>query len=230
MRMLRLTWTAILFAAIATIAPVRSPAQGEANVTIYVVQCPADRNSPPTLEIGTAALTLAAAHFAAAPATVAPIGDGIYKVTLTAPEGNRAFRVSSGHCSQIVESGLIAGHSRELSAATLPKVMRLFSFANGIAGLLPVPAESAFLVSQNGSRRYVEVQDGAYYLQRVPPEKYTLLLELHGGFRSAIPLDLTKAAETGLIRNDIGITEFRKHLGEILASGGTEESCYWCLP
>lgn len=195
-------------------------------LVIEVIQCPIDRAEAPSIQI--ASVNESAPLFHQAKASTAKIEDGFYKLVVSAPVGNVALRLRSKHCNAELQIGTMADRTRTLSVALAPSVIVLRSIRNALMGTMPVSPDVAYLVSAAGNRRVIDIQDGAYYLERVLPGKYRLLMELNGGFQADIPMDLTGTDSFSAIRRDLDIRMIREHLGGILLDGHTLEKCLWC--
>jgi hypothetical protein len=205
-------------------------------VIVQTLQCPGGVTEVPSI--------------AAAPASEYPnlqykdidaereaIGKAAYQLDLSLPQGNYFFRVQSQHCTQFFQTSVIDGHQRTMFAALVdrnPKAIgngnfKLFDLENALAGTVAVHPSAAFIVDAHGGKRVLDVQDGAYYIDRLSPGEYTIRLEMAGGGQSEISVDLSSLAASGFLRKDLGLVEIRRHLGVILQSGATRQACYWCF-
>jgi hypothetical protein len=105
---------------------------------------------------------------------------------------------------------------------------KLFGIENAVAGTLAVRPDVGWIVAGDGSKRVLDLQDGAFYIPRVYPGKYSLRFELHGGWQSEIDVNLSSISSTQLIELDIDLSTLRQNLGNILATGGTLKECGYC--
>lgn len=201
-------------------------------VTVEAIQCPAGRAESPQLFVARAA-NYPNLHYVKEHARFLAAGTGLYKMTFGPLEGNYFLRVESDHCSGSVQTSFLSGQSRAISLAlgercALCNVVQ-FSFENALSGKLPIRPSVGFLVSASGSKRVMDIQGDAYYIDRIPPGKYTLRFELHGGLESEVPIDLTSIGSAGTTRFDVDFVTFKKHLGAILQNGRSKQECYWCF-
>ena|GEM_PF-3945236 len=74
----------------------------------------------------------------------------------------------------------------------------------------------------------MDLQDGAFYIERVYPGKYSLRFELHGGWQSEIDVNLSSVSSTQLVERDLDLSTVRRNLGNILETGGTSKECDYC--
>lgn len=88
--------------------------------------------------------------------------------------------------------------------------LELFGSENSVAGEIPVRAAVGWIVAASGATRALDLQDGAYYIDRVEPGRYSLRFELHGSLQSEMPLNLSEVLPTQLYRHDVDISTFRK--------------------
>lgn len=200
----------------------------KANITLQVIQCPRDRFAAPELSVAPATLFRSHAQYATIRTVPQNPNVGFYIFNIDLDQGNYLMRVASQDCSQTLQVAVLSGHKRVISVALRQGAISLVSLANATMGLLPIQPAFGWLVGENGAERSLDIQDQAFYLERVPPGHYILRLELHGGYESEIPIDLTGLTTDNYIRHDIGLGEFRKHLGNILATGKATQDCYWC--
>ena len=205
-----------------------------ASVTLEVIQCAQGRAEAPQLSIASAS-EYPNLRYAAESAPARRLGDGYYEVTDNLPQGNYFFRLQSTHCSDYLQAALLKGHHRILSIALsaqnpVNRIMhaKLFDSENSVFGTLAVRPAVGWIVAANGATRVLDLQDGAYYIERVDPGKYTLRFELHGSFQSEIPLDLSNLSPKQVYEMDIDAVTFRKNIGAILAHGGTLKDCMYC--
>lgn len=159
--------------------------------------------------------------------------NGFNVLRLQLPGENYFVRVRSPHCSAEFQVGLISGKGRTVSVALTRRCalcgVRLVSVENAVMGRLPVTPSVGYLVARDSTTtRILDIQDGAYYLERVPPGRYLLRFELHGGFQSEIPLDATRIGNKDALQFDITLHEFKCHLGSILKGGDTWNQHRWC--
>jgi hypothetical protein len=203
-------------------APVLS-AGNSSTAAIQIVSCPQDADSKPLVEQREGAI------YRPVRATVVSSARGLFLATLTLPEGNNNLQVESKNCRASVQFSTLAGQTRAVSVATAPRSFSMSFFHNAIAGRLPLTPSLVQLVSPLGEARIVDSQDGAYYVERVAPQKYVLRISIAGGYQADIPLDASKLGSSGLLVRDVSIDELRKHLGERLDTGRTLEECFWCF-
>jgi|HubBroStandDraft_2_1064218.scaffolds.fasta_scaffold03472_5 hypothetical protein len=204
-------------------------------VRIEAIQCVEGRTEPPQLLVAPAS-GYPNLRYQPLLARVRELSEGYYEIVSSVAQGNYFFEVQSPHCSNSLQTAVLAGHERILSIALLPRLpikfggnLKLFSLENSVAGSLPVRPEVAYLVSESGAKRVLDLQDTEYYIDRVPPGKYAIRMEFHGGFQSEIPVDLTDISLNQLIVRDISIMDVRRHIGNISASGETLQKCAWCF-
>lgn len=107
-------------------------------------------------------------------------------------------------------------------------MVKLFDSENAVAGALAVRPSAGWIVGANGTTRVLDLQDDAYYIERVPPGRYSLRFELHGSLQSEISLDLGTLSPTQLLERNVDIAAFRKNLGAILWPSGTLKKCSYC--
>lgn len=216
--------------------PTSSPAAGvaaNASVTLEIIQCAQGREELPQLSVALAS-EYPSLRYVAELTPAQRIDDGYYKITASVPEGNYFFELRSKHCSNYLQASALRGHARILSIALHqnPRAgelyLKLFSFENSVAGTIAVRPAVGWIVAANGTMRVLDLQDGAYYIERVPPGKYSLRFELHGSLQSEIPLDLSNLSSTQLYEYDIDAPTFRRNIGPILAHGGTLKDCSYC--
>ncbi|MFY9718867.1 MAG: hypothetical protein WAK16_04415 [Candidatus Cybelea sp.] len=204
-----------------------------ASVTLQVIQCPLDRSEAPALSLAPAA-AYPKLEYIGANASVQRAEEGYYLVTIAVAQGNYFFKLQSTHCSNYLQAAVLQGRSRTLSLPLFtiaPKGrfnVKLFDSENALAGTLPVRPDVAWLVADGGGKRVLDLQDGAYYLDRLPPAKYKIRMELHGSYQSEIPLDLSRISPTQFVEHNLDMATIRKNLGKILASGDTLKDCEYC--
>lgn len=196
-------------------------------IVVQVISCVSDLTLPPVASLADAS-EYPALKFDDVNARATSVEPGLFTLTLSVPWRNTFIKVESPHCSNQMQLGTIPGLRRVVSIALLPHVVTLHGRQNALMGLLPVTPSAAFLVSASGSKRTLDVQDGAYYIERTSPGRYLIRLELHGGFQSDIPIDLSTLGDNAAYQFDVGLTDLRKHLGSILIDGGTLQKCQWC--
>jgi hypothetical protein len=199
-----------------------------ANVTLEVISCPKDRFQAPRVEVAPATLFQKRATFSAVQSRVQNPGIGYYRLSFALAQGNYLIRSESASCSSTIQAAVMALHQRAFSIALTENGYSMVSLANAVMGVLPLTPALGYLRDSHGGKRYLDIQDRAFYLERVPPEKYSIVLEIHGGFQTILPLDASGLSTAGFIRRDIDIKEFREHLGEIYVNGSPDTSCYWC--
>jgi hypothetical protein len=205
-----------------------------ASVTFEVIQCPEGRAEAPQLSIAPASEYPTLRYADTDLASNRRLADGYYEITSDVPQGNYFFRLRSNHCSNYLQNAVLAGHKRILSIALHPTPrigqlsIKLFDSENAVTGTLAVRPDVGWIVTASGGTRVLDLQDGAYYIERVEPGKYTLRFELHGSLQSEIPLDLSGISPTQLREFDIDIATFRKNIGAISAHGGTFKDCGYC--
>lgn len=214
----------VSFIAIALTGSVQSPQIGaKANVYAYVINCPLDEAQRPNVAIDRNASYIQLKRSAEA------VSPGTFLVTFFAPPGHERVRVSTTHCRRTLPLSVLPDRQRHITVALDADISTYFH-RSSLAGQMPVPVDSIALISSFGVQRILNVDDSAYYIERVAPGKYLLRLFLTGGLQSDIPIDTTHAPDGSLIRHDITMQEIRQHLGSALASGGTQQDCYWCNP
>lgn len=200
------------------------PQTQKAKVEIAVISCPADAASSIKL-----AARMAGKNGLSAPAVNASaVKLGFNTDEMMLPQGNYLISVSGLHCSRTIQASVISGKTRALSIATRTRDISTYPNRNAIGGRLPFQPAAGWLVGQDGSKRVLDLQNAAYYLERVYPGKYELRFELHGGLRSEVPVDLSKIGYYQQVIRDVSADEFRKHLGPVLQDGTTLEQCEWC--
>ena len=205
-------------------------------VTLEVIQCSQGRAEVPQLSIAPASEYPHLHYTIADRASVARLDDGYYAVMDQLPQGNYFFEIRSTGCFSYFQSAILAGHKRLLSVALARRVAgavgggmaKLFGSENAVAGVLAVRPSVGWIVAANGSTRVLDLQDGAYYIERVPPGRYSLRFELHGSLQSEISLDLRNFSPTQFLERDVDIATFRKNLGAILSPSGTLKKCSYC--
>ncbi len=214
-----------------------SPASVSASgaVTLEVIQCPRGRTENPQLSIASAADYPNLRYVAVDVVSVEHVDNGYYKVTASVPQGNYFFQVRSNHCSNYLQAAVLTSHTRLLSLALETRspasdksYVKLFDSENSVAGTLAVHPSVGWIVAASGASRVLDLQDGAYYIERVLPGKYSLRFELHGSLQSEIPLDLSDVSSTQLFHRDVDASTFRKNIGLISAHGGTLKDCSYC--
>jgi hypothetical protein len=205
-----------------------------ASVTLEVIQCAQGRAEAPQLSIASAS-EYPNLHYAADSASAQRLGDGYYEVTGSLPQGNYFFQLQSSHCSDYLQAAVLSGHKRILSIALHTRnpgadkvYAKLFDSENAVSGTLAIRPNVGWIVGANGATRVLDLQDGAYYIERVEPGKYSLRFELHGSLQSEIPLDLSDISSKQSYEHDIDAATFRKNIGLILAHGGTLKDCSYC--
>jgi hypothetical protein len=222
--------SAALVALLATSTyPSPSSAQdvGHSTLNLDVIQCPMDRSEAPSIEVAMVS-SGPLMNYSQLPATTTKVADGLFRLSSNVPAGNISMRVKSSHCSGTTQAGLMDGRERSLSIATAPLLVVLSATHNALMGLLPIQPGVAYLVSAWGTKRVMDVQHGVYYIERIQPGHYTMLIELSAGLQTEIPLDLSRIGYSDVVRRDIDIREIRTHLGESLLNGKTNETCHWC--
>jgi hypothetical protein len=206
-----------------------------AAVLLQVIQCKTGQGQVPQLLVASAS-DYPKLKYQAYPARTQMIGNGYYQLNLNIMQGNYFFKVQSTDCANYLQAAVISGHRRSLSMPLFhrsPKAafegnLKLFDEENALAGTLPIRPEVAFIVAQGGGKRILDLQDGSYYIERIPPGKYTIRMEFHGGFQSELGVDLTNILPKQFVERDFDISEIRRHLGNILPSGATLQNCGWC--
>lgn len=121
------------------------------------------------------------------------------------PQGNYFFQLRSTDCFSYFQAAILARHKRLLSVALARRIagavgggmVKLFDSENAVAGALAVRPSAGWIVGANGSTRVLDLQDDAYYIERVPPGRYSLGFELHGSLQSEISLDLGTLSPPG---------------------------------
>lgn len=216
---------------IATQLTQKSKALPQATTTLQVVQCSDGRDELPSLEAADAS-TYPKLRYVTLPNTFKKIAAGLNVVTERMVTGNYFFRIRSRHCAGYFQAGVLAWHARTLSIALRGSCrlcgIKLFSTENVVMGSLPITPSAGFIVDSGGHKRALDIQDGAYYIERVFPGRYVLRFELHGGFQSEIPLNVQDVGTSSKVQKDIDATTFRRNLGAILEDGSTLKSCFWC--
>jgi hypothetical protein len=206
----------------------------DASVTFEVIQCAGGRTEAPQLSVAPASEYPNLRYIDTDLTSARRLADGYYEATSTVPQGNYFFRLRSNHCSNYLQNAVLSGHKRILSIALHPTpkagqlFTKLFDSENAVSGTLAVRPDVGWIVAANGATRVLDLQDGAYYIERVIPGRYILRFELHGSLQSEIPLDLSDMSPTQLYESDIGIATFRKNIGSILGAGGTLKDCSYC--
>jgi hypothetical protein len=226
--------------AIASLAVLRMPvasasSRALAALTVEVVQCAAGRSETPRLAVATAS-EYPKLQYVGTDASVQKADDGYFILTTKIAQGNYFYRVGSEHCSNYTQDAILGGHSRTLSMALFPRMpgpiggghVKLFGIENAVAGTLAVRPEVGWLVAADGSRRVLDLQDGAFYIARVYPGRYSLRFELHGGWQSEIDLNLSSVSSTQLVERDLDLSTLRQNLGNILGTGATLKECDFC--
>jgi hypothetical protein len=227
----------LLFTAVSVSPSGLASASGSSvgSVKLEAIQCLQGRSEAPQLSIA-AASEYPNLHYVAADASIVQMQYGYYAVTDALPEGNYFFRLQSRHCFSYLQAAVLAGHTRALSIALnatkagngkMP--FKLFDSENAVAGRLAIRPAVGWLVGPGGGKRVLDLQDDAYYIERVPPGRYALRFELHGSLQSEISLDVSDISPTQLVERDIDIATFRRNLGLISASGGTLKECGYCF-
>lgn len=212
-----------------------SPASA-AVANIQVMQCPKDLTEAPNVAIAPAS-TYPKLAFQSVNAVVRQEGSGYFVLSFEVASGNYFISVKSSHCFEQIQASLLGGHERALSMALFQKNPKAisqghvvtFSLENAVAGAMDVRPDVAWIVADDGRKRVLDIQDGAYYIERVTPGKYSVRMEFHSGVQSEVPLDLSQLSSAGYEVRAITVADIRKHLGTVLATGKTWEECYWCL-
>lgn len=215
-----------------SVSPNRS---GWSTLTFEVIQCLQGRTEVPRLFVAVAS-QYPRLQYAAADTTAQRANDGLFLLTTTIARGNYFFRVESDHCSNYTQDAVLGNHSRTLSMALFRRMpgdngrshIKMFGIENAVAGTLAVRPDVGWIVAADGSKRVLDLQDGAFYIPRVYPGKYTFRFELHGGLQSEVNVDLSSISSTQLIEWDIDLSTIRQNLGNILAAGGTLKECDYC--
>jgi hypothetical protein len=204
------------------------------SLTFEVIQCAEGRTESPELYLAGASDYPNLRYAVADSVSVERIDDGYYRLTDSVPQGNYFFQLRSSHCSNYLQAAVLAEHRRVLSIALEPIPgpgkfrVKLFDSENSVAGTLAVRPSVGWLVAANGATRVLDLQDGAYYIERVVPGKYSLRFELHGSLQSEITIDLSNISQAQLVNRDINASTFRKNIGTILARGTTLKDCSYC--
>lgn len=203
-----------------------------ASLSFDVIQCPQGRSEAPRLFVA-AASEYPKLQYVEVDASVQRAADGYFILATNIRQGNYFYRVESEHCSNYTQDAVLNGHSRTLSMALFPRTgsivySKLFGIENAVAGTLAVRPDVGWIVAGDGSKRVLDLQDGAFYIPRVYPGKYSLRFELHGGWQSEIDVNLSSISSTQLIELDIDLSTLRQNLGNILATGGTLKECGYC--
>jgi hypothetical protein len=226
---------ALLLLVTVPVSPVASAsASTPASVRLEAILCSEGRAEAPQLSIAPSS-EYPSLHYVTTNASAEKITEGYYMVTSAVPQGNYFFQLQSRSCSGYLQAAVLAGRTRVLSMALHPARakngklwIKLFDSENAVAGTLAIRPDVGWIVAAGGGKRVLDLQDDAYYIERVPPGKYTLRFELHGGLQSEIPLDISDISPTQLAERDVDIATFRKNLGLILAVGGTLKECDYC--
>jgi hypothetical protein len=164
------------------------------------------------------------------------LGAGVYEIDFHLPQGNYFFKAESSKCSNSTQAAVISGHTRTLSMPTFQRVAgALFGGIfkevpneNALGGAMPIRPDLAYLESANGKRRYLDLQDGMYYIEKVIPGLYSLRLEFHGGFESDISLDLRTLSRSDFVQRDLSIPEIKRNMGNFSPSGKALKTCEFC--
>lgn len=231
-------WKIVLLVELATLSYTPSNIASDsqvAHVTLQAIQCRQGYSETPTLLLAPAT-DFPRLQYSEEAAQRQQVSEGYSLLTFTVAEGNYFFKVVSSHCIGSLQTAVLVGHKRTLSLALVRRIpdalfegnLKLVESENALAGSLAITPSVAYLVAITGGKRVLDVQDGAYYLDRVRPAKYILRMELHGGFQSDIPLDLSGISETQLFKRDLNIVDVRQHLGNIRVTGGASQDCDWC--
>jgi hypothetical protein len=222
--------------ALAALALLRIPSASAsprelASLTFEVIQCPQGRSEVPRLFVAVGS-EYPKLNYVATDAPVQKADDGYFVLTTKIAQGNYFYRLESEHCFNYTQDAVLGGHGRTLSIALYRRMPRslgkFFGIENAVAGTLPVRPDVGWIVAADGSKRVLDLQDGAFYIERVYPGKYSLRFELHGGWQSEIDVDLSSVSSTQLVERDLDLSTVRQNLGNILATGGTLKECDYC--
>lgn len=209
-------------------------ASANASMTLEVIQCAQGRTEAPQLSIALASEYPNLRYAPTKSVSAQHLGDGYYYSTYNVPQGNYFLRLQSDRCSGYLQAALLGGHKRALSIAlearpgTGKVSVKLFDSENSLCGTLVVRPSIGWMVAANGATRVLDLQDGAYYIERVLPGKYSLRFELHGSLQSEVSVDLSNISSTQLFERDVDAATFRKNIGWILPHGGTFKECSYC--
>lgn len=229
-----LAWLAFAVLALARLAAASPTSTDSGNVILQVIQCRLGVSEEPRVSIAPAA-EWPKLQYAPANSSLVRADRGFFIVTVPLPQGNYFYQLDSEHCTGYTQAAVLAAHSRTLSLALMTRghyskisYVKLIGIANAVAGTLAIRPDVGWIVSASGSKRVLDLQEGAFYVDRVYPGKYSLRFELHGGFQSEINVDLSSISSTQLVERDIDLLTFRQNLGNILKSGAALKECYWC--
>ena len=205
-----------------------------ASLSVQVIQCREGRSEVPRLLVADAS-AYPKLEYVGTDAFVQKADDGYFILATKIAQGNYFYRVESEHCSNYAQDAVLGGHSRTLSMVLYPRPgvhnrahTKLFGIENAVAGTLPLRPDVGWIVAADGSKRVLDLQDGAFYIPRVYPGRYRLRLELHGGWQTEIGIDLSSVPSKQLVEHDLNLATIRQNIGNILANGNTLKECDYC--
>jgi streptogramin lyase len=193
-------------------------------VTFELSPCGGKTISSATVKIGNAADGAPVQPFRV---RFQPAKNGSARVSMSLQPGYYDAGIRTPACEGGTRFAILAGFDRAASVELRPQPKPhqitsavLWGPTLAVIGVLPKDVLKAALYSVTrgsyGGRQSVYVDHGAYYADRIGPDRYILILQAQDGRRSQIALDVSEKAYT-LQRRDVSENEYLSALG-VLAS------------
>lgn len=213
----RILLVGMLAAALLAAIPAMPHAADTGVLRLQVVSCAEGMGERPGVAIAPAAQW---PHMKYRPTAsrVADNGNGVEILDVPVRQGNWFVRVQTPHCARSVQAGVLAGHTRTV-AIVLGRNCKLcgvgmYVYTNVLMGTLPLSAPTIYLYA-DGRRRVLDVQDGAFYLEGVPPVKAVLQIQFQQGEDVRVDVDLRHIGQSGVVIQPVDLGTIRKSIAPI---------------